>query len=156
MNCNSKISESHQHRLLQELGFVIDVTDESLVISCYINISCQKYFNDTAILQEFLTSNKYSGPFHCTPNDYANIFTVVISSGVVWHEHLYEFCFHWCHLIKDYMQKIPATSTLLACLMSAASDFHDNDELNQKLNRNILFYLLQWLRVSFNLHIQFK
>ncbi|KAF8997211.1 hypothetical protein BDQ17DRAFT_1363605 [Cyathus striatus] len=41
---------------------------------------------------------------------------------------------------------MPATSALLACLISAASDFHDNEKLIQKLNRNVSFYLLQWLQ----------
>ncbi|KAF8997224.1 hypothetical protein BDQ17DRAFT_1329548 [Cyathus striatus] len=105
-------------RLLQELCLISDGTDESLILPCYINIISLQSFDAAAIVAEFL----------------------------IWHEHIDEFSKKWFYLVVTCKQKVTATTVLLACLMSAASDFHENIELNQRLDKEIQSYLIEFLQ----------
>ncbi|KAF9001325.1 hypothetical protein BDQ17DRAFT_1327286 [Cyathus striatus] len=91
-----------------------------------------------------------TGPLYSTPEDYAELFTIIISlyirlqgsSGL--------------HIPPRYWTKNlniinPAiTPQLMQSLESAAQDFHDDVQFNKELTHDAEVYLLSWLKAMSN------
>ncbi|KAF9001355.1 hypothetical protein BDQ17DRAFT_1426635 [Cyathus striatus] len=91
----------------------------------------------------FLSSGKqYTGPLYSTPEDFAELFTI-ISSHTGHNRHRVP--------LEDWTKNLniinPAiTPQLTQSLESAARDFHDNDQFRLSLTHTTEEYLLSWLK----------
>ncbi|KAF9011411.1 hypothetical protein BDQ17DRAFT_880977 [Cyathus striatus] len=135
---------------LYRTGFIdLNLSSEKLANIDDILISLNALFNldyrnDLSI---FLSTQQFSGIFHCTSDDYADAHITTIHFLLLqplipgWDSYWFKM---WA---KSLLKQNPsATPALLTALESAAQEFHEKDHLNKSLTRQAEEYLLGWLK----------
>ncbi|KAF8997162.1 hypothetical protein BDQ17DRAFT_1429192 [Cyathus striatus] len=154
LNVGSDSTRRHLEIEFYHKSFQDFLTSKSRSNTFYVDIKAA-HLHVANFCLKFLGRPNYDteeqhGPFYCTSDDYAKVYSVVVSTGR-WYNAIYpdSFVDVWIPNLPD-LNSNPAspaaTDALLKSLKSAAQKFHDNDAFNQRLWRDPEENLLIWLQ----------
>ncbi|KAF8998131.1 hypothetical protein BDQ17DRAFT_1362510 [Cyathus striatus] len=140
------ISFSYMHRILQDAGYITSPDSDRAATMLLLAINNT---GPSRHMEFFLFFSKYSGPFHCTRDEYVDAYCHMLTTcrRLYDTDRLGEFLEAWSsgliYLRKYFKMKHPM---LLKNLKSEAQEFHDNDMINSKLTYHSEHRLFYWFK----------
>ncbi|KAF8985728.1 hypothetical protein BDQ17DRAFT_1376587 [Cyathus striatus] len=148
---DDKIPFNYMHRLVQDAGYITSPDADRAAEMALLAIS--HIIGLSRCVETFLFHSEYSGPFHCTQDEYVGTYCHMLTTcrRLCNIEHLTEFLDAWTSRLERmvHINKVFSTAhpDLLKSLKSEAQEFHDNDMLIQQLTHLSHRCLFSWFKV---------
>ncbi|KAF8998128.1 hypothetical protein BDQ17DRAFT_1362505 [Cyathus striatus] len=147
---DDKIPFNYMHRLVQDAGYITSPDADRAAEMVLLAIS--HITGLSRHVETFLFHSEYSGPFHCTQDEYVSTYCHMLTTcrRLCNIKHLTEFLDAWTSRLERMVHTNKVFSTahpdLLKSLKSEAQEFHDNDMFIQQLTHLSHRCLFSWFK----------
>ncbi|KAF9002323.1 hypothetical protein BDQ17DRAFT_541495 [Cyathus striatus] len=149
-NWNFEIPISYMHQLVQDAGYITSPDADQATTLLLEVIKLSRWYGGD--IRKFLSYSKYSGPFHCTRDEYVGTVCHALTAfrRLCDIEHLKIFLEEWTNVLGQTFYESRLFNMehplLLKSLKSEARAFHNIDAFNQKLTHKMQHHLFSWFK----------